>query len=856
MKRRFSKTIAVVTALTMVISTAMPAFADTKSAKAFPDISGHWAEGDLTEMVNRGIMGGYPDGTMKPQQSVTIAESIKLINQSLNIQGSGNVSSINYSDVKKDAWYSAEIAIAVENGYLSRVAPGDKLNPNAAATREQLSSMFAQAMKLKAQDEKVLDKFKDTNQIASALKPDMAAAVEKGLFGGYEDNTLRPKTPVVRATLAAVANRTMSDMAKTETQGIKLGANDVLVEKNGETISGKTLDTVWISPLEGTGTITLENIVAKKVVIMGKESSVVIKAAKADNTEKTRRARVGNGESKITEIEFKAPNSKLDIQSNVTVDSLKVKKEAKGSSVLGNGIVTKATISADNFKLNTVGTEFSVESGVDGVTVSGTSAPANTSGKSKSSGFDKAVVSGGGGGGGGGSVTPPSDVITGEGFKYTKSTKALDVTGNNVTITSAKIENVTEIATLTISGNNVTIDGIKVTGDTIVNGISGSARKIGTFVMPVRVAQSPVTFKGCDLAKVTMNREGVRIEFEGGKALTIVAQKSADISCTGTVAVTNFVTEASTTLSGSGLTVTKMEVKVAGVTVKIEAGKVTEIVVDQAATGTKLNLEGVTVDKIDTKSSVEIEGNGTITNIEAPAGVEVKTDIKPENPVTGGGGTVENKYNYAFRASNGTTTVSIIEKEYAAAAKMDFAAVKDVYSEIGKLDSNAINQHIDKAMPTVKKILELTDNNGKKYADTLNTRINTSQENLTVFAKGSDIANYIHDIAAETNVDTNVNSLTKELLKADLENILSDLAKLFPNESIPSKVSVKVINKDGNLVELSNRSISQAKNTIDAQLGQVPFNVGSSADSAGKEIIQVSMDNAQTTLSLNIKKMS
>lgn len=858
MKRRFSKAIAIVMTAAMVISTAMPVFADT-SAQRFPDIAGHWAQGDLTKMVERGIMGGYPDGTMKPQQSVTIAESIKLINKSLKLEGSGNTSLINYTDVKKDAWYSAEVAIAIENGYLAKVAPGDKLNPSSAATREQLSSMFAQAMKLKAEDEKSLDKFKDANQISSMLKSDMAAAVEKGLFGGYEDNTLRPKTPVVRATMAAVANRTIADMETSKNQGIKLGEKDILIEKNGETISGKELDTVWISPLEGTGTITLENIIAKKVVIMGKESSVVIKADKAQSTQ-SRRARVGNGESKIGIIEYKAPNSKLDVQSNCTVDELKVGKEAKGSTVLGNGVVKKATISADNFKLGTVGTEFKVESGVDGVTVGGTSAPANTNGTSKSSGYDKTVVPGGGGGGGGGGS---SDVIiTGTGYSYNSTQKALTVTGSSVTIDSSKLGGATSISTLNITGNDVTISGVTVTGATTVSPLSapqGRAFDSKALVMPVRAQNPGVTFTDCTLANVTMNRTGLVIAINGtSSAGTITISQPANLNFANNVTVSTVVSQAETTIGGA-VTITTMEIKAPGITVTITNGTVTSIVVDPIAARVQVELSaGVTVTTVTANAEMDITGTGTITNL--VANVEnVGTTITPTNPTTGtGSGSVTPVKNYAFIASNGTTKVNITERNYKVTEKMTFTVADEVYSEISNLSSTTIDEHIDTAMPTVKKILGLKASNNQSYAAILSEKIQASTStSLKVFKKGTAVAGYVSDIAAGTgNVDDNVTNLTKELLKVTLDDMLSDLAILFPTESIPSKISVQVIDSNGNLVELSNKTISQAKTSINSSLGLVELQTASDASAYGKEVIKISLDNAQTTLSLNIKVMS
>lgn len=403
MKRQFNKAVAVATSAALLLSSAMPVFGAERAIDRFTDVSGHWAVSDLSSMAERGIMVGYPDNTMRPQQSVTMAESVKLINKALELKGSGDVSLIKYSDVKKDAWYSGEIAIAIENGYLSKVAPGEKLNPNAPATREQLSSMFAQAMELKAKDLTSLDKFKDSAKISASFKADMAAAVEKGLFGGYEDETIRPSEKVIRATMAAVANRTILDRELEKTQGIVLGANDMLVDSNGVTVSGKTVDTLWISPVKGTGVIVLENINAKKVVIKGDNTQVEIKSTTA--AVKERRAKVAETGSFIGEIEIFGAKIKISVGKGSKITLLTIKPEAKQAVIEGaTSTVEKVVIAADNVKFEIVGAKFEVAKEVTGSVINGQSVSADTTGSVTTEGIKKDSSGGGGGGGGGGAV--------------------------------------------------------------------------------------------------------------------------------------------------------------------------------------------------------------------------------------------------------------------------------------------------------------------------------------------------------------------------------------------------------------------------------------------------------------------
>ena len=57
---------------------------NTENTKAdFSDISGHWAELDIAIAANNGWIMGYPDGTFRPNQTITRAEAMALINRVL-----------------------------------------------------------------------------------------------------------------------------------------------------------------------------------------------------------------------------------------------------------------------------------------------------------------------------------------------------------------------------------------------------------------------------------------------------------------------------------------------------------------------------------------------------------------------------------------------------------------------------------------------------------------------------------------------------------------------------------------------------------------------------------------------------
>lgn len=43
------------------------------------DVHGHWARAEIEKLVSRGVVGGYPDGTFRPEQLITRAELVKIL---------------------------------------------------------------------------------------------------------------------------------------------------------------------------------------------------------------------------------------------------------------------------------------------------------------------------------------------------------------------------------------------------------------------------------------------------------------------------------------------------------------------------------------------------------------------------------------------------------------------------------------------------------------------------------------------------------------------------------------------------------------------------------------------------------
>ncbi|MEL7649804.1 MAG: S-layer homology domain-containing protein [Sedimentibacter sp.] len=81
---------------------------ELNNTSKFTDIFGHWAEKYITSSENKGWIKGYPDLTFKPEQDITRAEAMTLINNVLGrVVPEENIhpDSMFWPDIKSSDWY-------------------------------------------------------------------------------------------------------------------------------------------------------------------------------------------------------------------------------------------------------------------------------------------------------------------------------------------------------------------------------------------------------------------------------------------------------------------------------------------------------------------------------------------------------------------------------------------------------------------------------------------------------------------------------------------------------------------------------------------------------------------------------
>lgn len=146
------------------VSMLLGSLGSVSAASVPKDIQGHWAQAQLQEWLDSGYLGGYPDGTVKPNKAITRGEYVTLVNRLFGFKEKATVS---FKDMKSTNWNYSEVAKAVEAGYIGGYED-NTFRPNSPLTRQEAAVMAAKLLKLSTNS--TTSKFKDNAQIAAWAK--------------------------------------------------------------------------------------------------------------------------------------------------------------------------------------------------------------------------------------------------------------------------------------------------------------------------------------------------------------------------------------------------------------------------------------------------------------------------------------------------------------------------------------------------------------------------------------------------------------------------------------------------------------------------------------------------------------
>ncbi|MBP1962491.1 S-layer homology domain-containing protein [Paenibacillus aceris] len=166
----------------------------------FSDTAGHWAEAGIKRAVSGGIVSGYPDGTFKPNATVTRAEFAVMLMNALKLQGEG--AALTFTDTAKiGTWAQKAVAQAVKAGIIHGYEDGS-FRPDAQITRAEMAVIVANAMG--AATTGTATGFSDDERIPAWAKGSVAFVKQAGIVQGRDKNEFAPQDNATRAEAVIV----------------------------------------------------------------------------------------------------------------------------------------------------------------------------------------------------------------------------------------------------------------------------------------------------------------------------------------------------------------------------------------------------------------------------------------------------------------------------------------------------------------------------------------------------------------------------------------------------------------------------------------------------------------------------
>jgi len=407
--------------LVVALSTSTPPL--SVYARSFGDInSDHWAYQHINSLASDGIVNGRDNGNFDPDSTITRAEFFTMIN---NTFGFTDETEIHFSDVNPNAWYVSQVRRAIAAGYV-RGFEDATLRPNNNITRAEVVVILNNILNLPtAPNAGFIDSAEIPSWAESSVSAVAEAGIIRGFPDGTfrpTNNMTRAESAVVLSSVrnnflgggqGAVVTPYAPDM---DNEDVVISDDATLITSSFGTSEVQTID--GDVRIAGTSALEVQNLVINGDLVISEShrsqlvslSNVTVNGAVYINS--TNVHLLGS----FDDVYVNQPNTRLRLRNSggTTVENLTISESATGSRLTldANTNVANAVINAARTSISGNGRIASATINATGVTVANNSIIQNlASGSNQPSLSGIGTGTGGGnigGGGGGWNPTPPT----------------------------------------------------------------------------------------------------------------------------------------------------------------------------------------------------------------------------------------------------------------------------------------------------------------------------------------------------------------------------------------------------------------------------------------------------------------
>jgi hypothetical protein len=190
---------------TVYLDALQAVYSDDHKEPLFKDTGiSYWAETEVSTLVDKAVISGYPDGDFQPATTLNRVQAAILLSRALDL----NVSSLanpGFTDVPVSYRFYNEIAAVANAGIMNGKQDGDVFDPYTKLTRAEMAVVLQRAYKLPNAS---VNPFSD-NHTSSFAYEAVKALAASGITEGFTDGTFRPANPISRTDFSVFLYRAL-----------------------------------------------------------------------------------------------------------------------------------------------------------------------------------------------------------------------------------------------------------------------------------------------------------------------------------------------------------------------------------------------------------------------------------------------------------------------------------------------------------------------------------------------------------------------------------------------------------------------------------------------------------------------
>ncbi|MDN4605941.1 phosphodiester glycosidase family protein [Sporosarcina highlanderae] len=162
------------------------------------------AEGEITALVNDGVIAGFADGRFGPYEELTRQQAAILLARALKLP-LDNVTDPGFEDMAPTMTFYKEVAAVANYGIIQGKEKGKKFDPNGKLTRAEMAAILQRGFKLPLSDK---NHFTDSN--GSFAKDAINSLAYNNITQGIGGGKYGPAQNISRADFSVFLHRTMA----------------------------------------------------------------------------------------------------------------------------------------------------------------------------------------------------------------------------------------------------------------------------------------------------------------------------------------------------------------------------------------------------------------------------------------------------------------------------------------------------------------------------------------------------------------------------------------------------------------------------------------------------------------------